>query len=127
MNVCHQELKQVNQTNTAGTGDPSIIVQDLSKKVTAGSKGGKDKKVCFAWPQDLAFLRTLRKRPQYKDLTQTQWMLGFLSIAQEESNTEFRAHMYEYLTELMQDRADNTWAAEKGVHAILIHRMQDGV
>ena len=48
-------------------------------------------------------------------------MLGFLRIAQEESNPEFRAHMYEYLTELMQDAADNTWEAAKGVHAVHDH------
>ena len=35
--------------------------------------------------------------------------------------------MYEYLTELMQDTADNTWAAAKGAHAIYMHRMQDQV
>ena len=125
VNACLQELEQANRTNTAGTGDSSMVVPDLSKKVT-GSKGG-DKKVSVAWPQDLAFVGTLRKRPQYEDLTQTQWMLGFLRIAQEENNPEFRAHMYEYLTELMQDAADNTWAAAKGAHAILMHRMQDGV
>ena len=54
-------------------------------------------------------------------------MLGFLCIAQRESNPEFRANMYKYLTELMQDAADNTWAAAKGAHAVLMHRMQDGV
>ena len=51
----------------------------------------------------------------------------FLHIAQEESNQEFRAHMYEYLIELMQDATDNTWAAAKGDHVILMHRMQYGV
>ena len=95
--------------------------------MTANSKGGKDKKISVAWPQDLAFVGTLRKRPQYEDLTQTQWILGFLRIAQEENNPEFRAHMYDYLTELMQNAADNTWAAAKGAHAVLMHRMQDGV
>ena len=54
-------------------------------------------------------------------------MLGFLRIAHEGSNPEFRAHMYEYLTELMQDATDITWAAAKGAHAVLMHRMQDGV
>ena len=41
VNACLQELEQANQMNTACTGDSSIIVPDLSKKVTAGSKGGK--------------------------------------------------------------------------------------
>ena len=27
----------------------------------------------------------------------------------------------------MEDVADNTWAAAKGAHAVLMHRMQDGV
>ena len=70
----------------------------------------------------MAFVGTLRKRPHYEDLTQTQWMC----IAHEESNPEFRAHMYEYLNELMQDAADITWATALGTHAVLMHRMQDG-
>ena len=127
VNARLQELEQANQMNTAGTGSSSSMSPDLSKRVTVGSKGGKDEKISVAWPQDLAFVGTLRKRPQYEDLTQTQWILGFLRIAQEESNPEFRTHMYEYLTELMQDAADNTWAAAKGAHAVLMHRMQDGV
>ena len=127
VNARLQELKQANQMNTAGTGNLSIMSPDLSKEVTVGSKGGKDKKISVAWPQDLTFVGTLRKRPQYEDLTQTQWILGFLCIAQEENNPEFRTHMYEYLTELMQDAADNTWAAAKDAHAVLMHRMQDGV
>ena len=40
VNARLQELEQVNQINTAGTGDFSIIVQYLSKKVISGNKGG---------------------------------------------------------------------------------------
>ena len=54
-------------------------------------------------------------------------MLGFLRIAQEEGNPKFRAHRYESLTELMRNTADNTWASAKGAHAVLMHRMQDGI
>ena len=43
VNTCLLELEQSNQMNTAGTGDSSIVVPDLSKKVTVGSKWGKDK------------------------------------------------------------------------------------
>ena len=71
VNTCLQELEQANQMNTAGTGDSSVVVPDLSKKVTVGSKRGRDKKVSVPWHQDLAFVRTLRKRPQYEDLPQT--------------------------------------------------------
>ena len=35
--------------------------------------------------------------------------------------------MFEYLTELMQDAADNSWLEAKDAHAVLLHCMQDGV
>ena len=70
MNARLQALEQANQMNTAGTAEASIIVPDLSKKVTAGSKGGKIRKFLLPGPRiwilsellgrDLS-MRTLRK------------------------------------------------------------------
>ena len=57
----------------------------------------------------------------------TQWLLGFLRIAEEERDQVKKQKMYTYLTELMQDAADNSWTAAKGAHAVLMYRMQDGV
>ena len=90
-------------------------------------KSKSEKKVNVAWPQDLAFMGTLRKRPSYEELTMTQWLLGFLRIAEQERDQVKKQNMYAYLTELMQDAADNSWAAAKGAHAVLMYRMQDGV
>ena len=45
VNAHLQELEQVNQMNTTGTGDSSVIVQDSSKKVISGSKGGGGGKI----------------------------------------------------------------------------------
>ena len=84
MNACLQELEQANRINTAGTGDSSVVVQDSSKKGCSVNKLGNEKKVSVAWSRDLAFVGTLRKRPQYEHLTHTQWILGFLCIAQGE-------------------------------------------
>ena len=94
---------------------------------TCSVKSKTEKKVHVAWPQDLAFVGTLRKRPSYEELTMTQWLLGFLRIAEEERDQVKKQNMYAYLTELMQDTADNSWAAAKGAHAVLMYRIQDGV
>ena len=90
-------------------------------------KGKTEKKANVVWPQDLAFVGTLRKRPSYEELTMSQWLLGFLRIAEEERDQVKKQNMYAYLTELMQDASDNSWAAAKGAHAVLMYRMQDGV
>ena len=50
VNARLQELEQANRTNTAGTGDSSMVVPDLSKKVT-GSKGGKMKRFLLPGPK----------------------------------------------------------------------------
>ena len=92
---------------------------------SCGLKNGNDKKV-VAWPQDLAFVGTLRKRPSYEELTMTQWLLGFLRIAEEESNHVRKQNMYSCLTELMQDATDNSWAAAKGAQAVLCKECKMG-
>ena len=57
----------------------------------------------------------------------TQWLLGFLRIAEEEVDQIRKQNMYSCLTELLQDVADNSWEAAKGAHMVLMYRMQDGV
>ena len=69
-------------------------------------KNKSEKKVNVAWPQDLSFVGTLRERPLYEELTMTQWLLGFLRIAEEERDQVKKQNMYAYLTELMQDAAE---------------------
>ena len=88
-------------------------------------KSKSEKKVTVALLQDLAFVGTSRKRPSYEELTMTQWLLGFLRIAEEEMDQIKKQNMYTYLTELMQDAADNSWATAKGAHTVLMYRMQD--
>ena len=94
---------------------------------SCGVKSKNGKTITAVWPQDLAFVGALRKRPSYEELTMTQWLLGFLRIAEEKMDQIRKQNMYTYLTELMHATADNSWAAAKGAHAVLMYRMQDGV
>ena len=54
------------------------------------------------WPQDCAFVGHLRSRVTYEQLTQSQFVLGYLRSVQDEENPRIRSNMVEYLTELFQ-------------------------
>ena len=113
---------------------------DLEEAISGGQQGNfetflenlhkqaqKQAKPNVKWPQDMAFIGAQRKRPTYDQLTSLQWLLGFLRIRQEEQDLTVRENMIDYLTELTQDACDFTWEAAKGAHAVLMHRMNDGV
>ena len=117
VNARYQELEDSSQIEQ---GSLELLLQTLHKKV-------KNDKPKVKWPQDLAFVGTLRRRPTYEQLTLPQWLLGFLRIRQEEQDPQIKENMIEYLTELAQDACDYSWDAAKGAHSILLHRMGDGV
>ena len=102
-------------------GNFNSFLESLHKHVS------KQEKIKVKWPQDLAFIGTQRKRPTYDQLNSMQWLLGFLRIRQEKQDPVIREHMIDYLTELTQDACDFSWEATKGAHAVLMHRMGDGV
>ena len=118
VNKRYQELEEAVQVSP---GNLDILLDTIQKKVH------KDAKKKVKWPQDLAFVGSLRKRPSYDQLTTCQWMLGFLRIRQEEQDPLVKENMVEYLTELLQDACDYSWDAAKGAHSVLLHRIQDGV
>ena len=114
----YQELK-----DTAGHGNQGnldILLEVLSRKQ-------KQDKIKVQWPQDLAFVGSMRKRPTYDQLTICQWLLGFMRIRQEEQDPVIKENMSDYVTELLQDACDYGWESAKGAHSVLLHRMQDGV
>ena len=114
----YRELEEAN--NQTATGKFELLLDALIKDKKTDKKKVK-------WPQDQAFIGVMRKRPSYEHLTICQWLLGFLRIQQEETDTMIRDNMIAYLCELMQDACDFTWDSAKGAHAVLLHRMADGV
>ena len=114
----YQELE-----DTAGHGNQGnldLLLEVLSRKQ-------KQDKVKVQWPQDLAFVGSMRKRPTYDQLTICQCLLGFMCIRQEEQDPVVKENMADYVTELLQDACDYGWESAKGAHSVLLHRMQDGV
>ena len=114
----YQELEQAATLDSAG--NLQLLLEVLNKR----QKQDKNK---VKWPQDLAFVGSMRKRPTYDQLTMAQWLLGFMRIRQEEQNAMVREHMADYVTELLQDACDYSWESAKRAHSVLLHRMQDGV
>ena len=83
----YQELENLNCMQ--GQGNLDILLDALVKR--------KTEKVKAKWPQDLAFIGTMRKRPTYEQLNTCQWLLGFLRIQQEETDQSVRDNMISYL------------------------------
>ena len=69
----------------------------------------------------------LRARVTYDQLTQAQFVLGFLRSVQEESDMYVRSNMIEYLTELFQNVCDHSWQAAKGAHLVVKTKMEEGL
>ena len=88
---------------------------------------GKKEKVEVVWPQDCAFVGHLRARVSYEQLTQAQFVLGFLRSVQEEPNVHIKGNMIEYLTELFQNVCDHSWQAAKGAHLVVMTKMEEGL
>ena len=114
----YQELEEAISLNSQGNIE--LLLEALNQRK-------KNEKIKVKWPQDLAFIGSLRKRPTYEQLSTCQWLLGFLRIRQEETDPNIKENMIDYLTELMQDACDYTWESAKGAHLVLLHRMADGV
>ena len=62
----------------------------------------------------------------YEQLTQAQFVLGFLRSVQEENNMYIGANMIEYLTELFQNACDHSWQAAKSAHLVVMTKMEEG-
>ena len=67
----------------------------------------------------------LRARVTYKQLTQSQFVLGFLCSVQEELDPFIRYNMVEYLTELFQNVCDFGWQSAKGAHLVVMTKMEE--
>ena len=115
----YRDLEQAaNSTDTQG--NLQLLLEALSEKQ-------KQEKVKVKWPQDLAFVGSMCKRPSYKQLKTCQWFLGLMKIRQEEQDPGIQENMADYVTGLLQDACDYGWESAKGAHSVLLNRMQDGV
>ena len=78
------------------------------------------------WPQNFVLAGTSNNRVSYDNLSIFQWVAGFCTIVREEPNKSIKNTMLEYVTELMEDAQDFGWASAKGVHALLLCKMEQG-
>ena len=127
--LVQQRLQQLNQY--ALPQQPgNLLSHNLTPHTTpvATSKPKtKKEKIEVTWPQDCAFVGHLRARVTYDQLTQAQFILGFLRLVQEESDMYVRSNMIEYLTELFQNVCDHSWQAAKGAHLVVMTKMEEGL
>ena len=68
-----------------------------------------------------------RQRISYDQLSLTQFVQGFVKNILDESDQNCREQMLVYLSDLMEDATDFTWANAKAAHAVLLCDMERGV
>ena len=78
------------------------------------------------WPHAFVLLGQNKDRVTYNQLSPVQWMAGFCRTIREESDITVRDHMLDYVTDLLDDATDFSWASAKASHAVLPCRMEQG-
>ena len=109
-------------------------LRDLANTATSGTKikslrGGPVEVVVpnrVKWPQEFVLSGSKKERIQYDQLSIVQWVAGFCRILREETNSQTKEHMLDYLISLMEDANDFSWDAARASHAVLLCRMEQG-
>ena len=59
-------------------------------------------------------------------LSHIQWMAGFCRFVRNESNTQARNFMLDYVIHLLDNTQDVSWASAKARHTVLLYRIEQG-
>ena len=103
--------------------EEQLNIQGNATAVKVKSKRGGnvdvyvEKKV--AWPHEAILGGVSRQRISYDQLSLTQFVQGFSKNILDESDQEIRGQMIQYLSDLMEDATDFSWASAKASHAVL--------
>ena len=65
-----------------------------------------------------------KDRIAYNQLSPIQWMAGFCRTIREESDLKTKDFMLNYVTNLLDDATDFSWASAKASHAVVLCRME---
>ena len=113
-----QRLQELTDLAKTGTTQKIKSQRGGSVEVTVKNR--------IKWPHEYVLSRLNKERVSYDQLSVTQWVAGFGRTMREETNTELREHMLEYLISLMDDANDFSWISAKASHAVLLCRMEQG-
>ena len=78
------------------------------------------------WPHEYILSGLNKEHVLYDQLSVTQWVAGFGRTMREESNSEIRQHMLDYMISLMDDANYLSWILANASHAVLLCRMEQG-
>ena len=79
-----------------------------------------------AWPHEAILGDVSRQHIAYDQLSLTQFVQGFSKNILDESDQKICEKMIQYLSELMEDTTDFSWASAKAAHAVLLCEMERG-
>ena len=111
-------------------------LRSLDEGQSSGNEGHKIKskrggidvfvKNKVAWPHEHILGGPTRQRVTYDQLNITQFVQGFVRNVLEEPSEMNRERMLHYLSDLMEDAGDFSWANAKASHAVLLCEMERG-
>ena len=78
------------------------------------------------WPQDFCVIQIGSKQPTYDELTNEQWVQGFLYCVLEEKDNDIRDNMLQYYALLMQDAIELNIQTAKRAHAAVLQEIERG-
>ena len=107
------ELKNLNESANKGR-----------VKSQRGGPGEIFVKKSIDWPQHFILTGTHKTRPSYDDLTNTQWVSGFVWCMQEERSEHNKTCMLDYIGNIMEDASDFSWDSAKACHAVVLTNME---
>ena len=78
------------------------------------------------WPQDFCAIQFGSKQPTYDDLSNEQWVQGFLFCILDKKDNSVRENMLQYYTLLMQDAIELNIQTAKRAHAAVLQEIERG-
>ena len=114
-----------------------LKVEQRLKEIQEADKPGKIKssrggsvevlvKNKVKWPHEYILSGSSKERISYDHLSTVQWVAGFCRIMKEETNSNVKDCMLDYLVALLDDAQDFSWEVAKASHAVLLCRMEQG-
>ena len=105
-------------------------IQEADKPGKIKSSRGRSVEVLVKnkvkWPHEYILSGSSKERISYDHLSTVQWVAGFCHIMKEETNSNVKDCMLDYLVALLDDAQDFSWEAAKASHAVLLCRMEQG-
>jgi hypothetical protein len=118
-----QAEQLVTDISTSVAGIPSFTTQ---KRGMVRSGGDLSPAVKTPWPQDFVLGSGKKVQLYYEDLSIYEWIIGYITIVQIQSDPIIQRHMFDHLKNLMEDAVFFGWEPVKQAHKAILTSLESG-